>query len=1284
MKVKSLVKELRDSGREPQGRVYVWEAFAPETLKDFTKYIKVPDIAQDVDGNCSAEIGAIVSGMPTVFSRCNLFRNAFDNIKGGGDVEKEGLMLFYQSLISEWKGLLSCIALNSSDIKVKRIYLGYTDGKSRLDTGNVYEPMGAFGNMLFERSPLWSILDGVSNPSNIPFIDVIIFNDGVVGGTSPDSLLFTSVSYRIDNDKNRYPFVDVKSGKFIDPLRSDLNKDQLFQIFGYTKYLLNKIENFRKRFNQVDPPSLRPDYQAIRVILESWIEEMEALQKKRGYSSKEQQMTLEEVECQFGAPFDILFNYSTRLWGNEGNISDEKTGDLSICFKPEELLLPESTEILQIDFGVDASSTKDYLKSRTLLLLEAVTKSNPSEFNYFALPLSGLGLRVFGKNLEALLGLRGGSEVKSRISAIYDPASEKLEVELRLQTASGKSVVKKIVYNVIVNPLKSKDILIWPNFISKQWTRYFMYSEIPHNDAKFQATPFIGDVDDDFFRILLDANNTPLYLARDGAVVKVDESSHVKFDLHVSLNNAVIDNDYKYEIYESNQPFKGVLFSYNKKECGFGVIRYDSVGDNRLGIPFNKLQDRNDNLISAHLGVDFGSTNTSIAYYSEGDNACKGMELYNRRVSLLGDDNKNNNERPAVEDEIYFFQNDQIKTNSIKSVLTIHDSRRVVNRDKIESILLSEKLVKGGFPCFEKNLPIEKATDSRYMLSYQKSGRAELVHNMKWSSQPMDKSYKTAYLSSLLLHVYAQLFIDKHVPKTLKWSYPSSMGENLLLEYRNIWNSLNTVSPIKNSSGKNNEGIKICEPMIVLEEDSVFSSFSGVQNSPEDGGWGGGGGDAVGGWLNNQSHSVSVKDISLEDESIDFNLTEIKPDNSLTEACSVACFLVGQAGKAGGFSVQANEIVICFDVGGSTTDVTVLCRAEKGIAMIKQSSIRFAAQRVAHATKSSPNFEKVLKRICDEKKIKIHGLNCGASKYSAETASYFFEQLVDRLDGDDFSLFYRLISGECKELMCVNLYVTGLIMFYAGQLTEQICDIVRSNSETKKFYYQNGQKPKVKIAFAGKGARIFDWAKEAVSQQVSDKYYIEMFLRGLGGVEKAKAFLYGPPTINPQGMSEDIKYEVSKGLAKPMQKGQLWVLGGKNKVIEILGEDNFFVINGCGEYKKLDYNRSVTAEMFESIGSRFICSPVDMDLPCPRFMDFAKYFHSTATQICGLKMTRDDFMAGFSGMNIVAYVQKQPEYIEAMKKKEENKGVFDYVVPIIILEGMKFLEDCLLPGLKNQ
>ena len=327
-------------------------------------------------------------------------------------------------------------------------------------------------------------------------------------------------------------------------------------------------------------------------------------------------------------------------------------------------------------------------------------------------------------------------------------------------------------------------------------------------------------------------------------------------------------------------------------------------------------------LKGAKLGVDFGSTNSSIAYYSEGDNKiCDNIILENRRVSLLSDDAKNNNERPAVEDEIFFFQNDKIITNSIKSVLTIHDPRRLVNENNISPDSLASQAVKGGFPCFEKNLPIENAQNNRYILGYNRVGKAELVYNMKWSTQSIDKSYKTAYLSSLLLHVYAQLFIENHVPKTLKWSYPSSMGKDLLTSYQGIWDSLKEISPIIS----NGNSLKICPPSDLSDIGDTSSgstwNMEGNSNSSEtaNSGWGSFDNNSSwgseptplpikSGWGNEETiKKKSIIDIATDLGPIRFDFKTLDDNESLTEACAVANYMVR---PNGGYSLNPGELEI--------------------------------------------------------------------------------------------------------------------------------------------------------------------------------------------------------------------------------------------------------------------------------------------------------------------------------------------------------------------------------------
>lgn len=53
----------------------------------------------------------------------------------------------------------------------------------------------------------------------------------------------------------------------------------------------------------------------------------------------------------------------------------------------------------------------------------------------------------------------------------------------------------------------------------------------------------------------------------------------------------------------------------------------------------------------------------------------------------------------------------------------------------------------------------------------------------------------------------------------------------------------------------------------------------------------------------------------------------------MTEACAVANFL--------SYNINStNELTFCFDVGGSTTDISVICKDNEASKMLKQNSIR--------------------------------------------------------------------------------------------------------------------------------------------------------------------------------------------------------------------------------------------------------------------------------------------------------------------------------------------------------
>ena len=119
-------------------------------------------------------------------------------------------------------------------------------------------------------------------------------------------------------------------------------------------------------------------------------------------------------------------------------------------------------------------------------------------------------------------------------------------------------------------------------------------------------------------------------------------------------------------------------------------------------------------------------------------------------------------------------------------------------------------------------------------------------------------------------------------------------------------------------------------------------------------------------------------------------LSQVGANNALPEACAVANYISTAHAK-----VFANDtITLCFDIGGSTTDITAVCQlrtAGNALTMIKQNSIRFAAQMVAHATKYSQNFRKVLLAMCNKYNLQIEGLTAGQdSKFTHETAPFYF------------------------------------------------------------------------------------------------------------------------------------------------------------------------------------------------------------------------------------------------------------------------------------------------------
>ena len=321
------------------------------------------------------------------------------------------------------------------------------------------------------------------------------------------------------------------------------------------------------------------------------------------------------------------------------------------------------------------------------------------------------------------------------------------------------------------------------------------------------------------------------------------------------------------------------------------------------------------------------------------------------------------------------------------------------------------------------------------------------------------------------------------------------------------------------------------------------------------------------------SESLNEIDVKLEmNHKID--LEPISEKLCLTESEAVANWVRNEVAPARG------ELVLIFDVGGSTTDFSVLAKIDGSDSLLKQSSIQFAARRVSQATSYSPGFKGVLLGVCEKLGIKIQGLNTGESKYSSKTAPFFFEQLVDQLqEEEEFEILYKSIAADCPELMAVNLYVTGLIAFYAGQLTKGLIDVLRQSPKTEGDF-SDPRYVKVDIKFAGKGSRIFDWHRK-IDPSMSERYLKGLFAEGIGGGSEYVKYLGNPREVqnlqfNWRKLDRDVKYEVSKGLAMPLTNMKVQ----KSNLLEIIGEDGFKAQSG-GEMHDLNSWSTVTPSMYK-------------------------------------------------------------------------------------------------------
>ena len=287
--------------------------------------------------------------------------------------------------------------------------------------------------------------------------------------------------------------------------------------------------------------------------LNKWRKELDEYLKENNFNTEEKGDT-SQVD-KFKTPFDIVLNNKVNLYGFDGIVSTQKQeGNInSIPFEPNELLAEADTYVASVDDEGDSN----YLMNSPIILLKAKKKGDPSKFKHYTLPISPKGLMLFGKNLEVIIDQENKNpNVKSSINAYFEQdivkKIELLHVKLTIESDDGKTYLSEKKYKVVSETIRNKEVIVWPNFVSDKWERYFLYSEMPHNSPFWKAVPFCADLNSDGeTNIILDQynNEKPLYLAED---CKVNTSAQAKLHIERSIN-ITSTSDYEYEIFETKK-----------------------------------------------------------------------------------------------------------------------------------------------------------------------------------------------------------------------------------------------------------------------------------------------------------------------------------------------------------------------------------------------------------------------------------------------------------------------------------------------------------------------------------------------------------------------------------------------------------------------------------------------------------------------------------------------------------------------------------------------------------
>ncbi len=710
-------------------------------------YIQGIETGKILEGITAEKLGALISGVPTPWARAKLFKFALQMLATPDpNINTSGLQQFYELLYGEWKGLLAVIALFPDRIRFSKPVT--MDVK-----GDDYDIAAAFGRMLFEDSDVWSNQDALAkNPSSQPYIHLIYYRDKLVGGTSPMTGVFTGVDYtRLGEDASDISW--YREGKFEDPTRF-LSPDQLQKVYLFIKNMNGNLGSFEEKINSQRGNKQPMDLNGFKQMSRKWEDEL----RKKGRGNLRDKGPIPKygtLEC----PFSLLFKSDVPVYLKpDFTFTYTNDGDYQLIGDIQNLL---SEDKYVIGWAEDVAE-RPKLSEGPIFFLQVKDLQDGST-NYFSLPLSERGVDIFKNSLSSLLGYTEGGNT-SLAASITDAGQ--LAVTLVVEIDGQKVTLNTREYEIDWLTDQGR-VIMWPNFVSEKWNKYYLYSEFTA-DAKEQFTPIFrwqGEFVKNINNVFLTADYNP----------SPDEEKVVEIKRLITYPAGQGEDLPKYNIISSDKPLAGLSASVKDTgkdvHAGFLIFRPQIIEDRTTF----------DIKGTAIVGIDFGSNNTCV-YYNENDKGAMPVQFDNYRSVLIG---KENSDIKAIAEnnELLFFTNYPSDNGQIKSWLHEHDTRYNCYNETEE--------IAGGVPVNRPNVFV------REMDQYEIKTQAGILHyNMKWLDNDKGLQKKRAFLKSIWLNVCAFLYKNKLRPEEIEWSFPGSMMEADRTDLEKIFEELCKITPI--------------------------------------------------------------------------------------------------------------------------------------------------------------------------------------------------------------------------------------------------------------------------------------------------------------------------------------------------------------------------------------------------------------------------------------------------------------------------------------------------------